>query len=267
MYVPPKKRVTLPEKIAVGVIVLVIAAIVLPVSMHPRDFDNQDLCAENEKQLALSMLEYAQDSDGFFPPGLSKSGLGWGGELYPYVKFRDVYSCAQDRRDVPDKHDANEYPISYALNSNVIGHKFPVSMTNMIDNPSNTVLLFETAGSYFDPKSDDILSDPSKQHSPTGNGLDGQLRCEIGKWQGPVRYATGAFDRPTNSDSQFSDDDVRHSGGANYAIVDGHVIWMKPEDVSPGLNATNPTAPETGGLMGNAAGTQNLKYKATFSVR
>jgi prepilin-type processing-associated H-X9-DG protein len=65
----------------------------------------------------------------------------------------------------------------------------------------------------------------------------------------------------------------RHFGGANYLLADGHVKWLKLEDISFGWRATSATADESySGGYGSiyAQGTQYVgtnKKAYTFSYR
>ena len=56
----------------------------------------------------------------------------------------------------------------------------------------------------------------------------------------------------------------RHGDGANYAACDGHVAWLRPEQVSPGYDVPLPGEPI---FLRDAAATAATKYALTFSKR
>ena len=81
------------------------------------------------------------------------------------------------------------------------------------------------------------------------------------------------FDRGTNATADPTNSTQvplpgRHLGGGNILFADGHVKWVTPNQVSPGLNAVHATDAEvTTGANGNpAAGTASAKGSFTFSV-
>jgi len=79
----------------------ILAAILFPVFAAAREKARATTCASNEKQIALGMLQYMQDYDEYPPMGLlgmggcstPYPGLGWAGQVYPYVKATTVFSC------------------------------------------------------------------------------------------------------------------------------------------------------------------------------
>ena len=62
-------------------------------------------CLGNYNQMGLAMLQYAQDYDDMFPPGVRAEraaanvpldGAGWGRQIWPYVKDLRYYRCPDD---------------------------------------------------------------------------------------------------------------------------------------------------------------------------
>ena len=85
-----------------------------------------EACLSNQKQLALSLLMYAQDYDGRFP--LANS---WTGESLPYNKNTTIYHCPREQvTGVP----------SYAMNRHL-----PRVLADSIDKPATTVMLIDAA--------------------------------------------------------------------------------------------------------------------------
>jgi prepilin-type processing-associated H-X9-DG protein len=251
------------DLIVVLVIVAVLAAILFPVFACARCGKSREItCQSNLKQLGLGIIQYCQDYDGQMPDGLQTgivngmlrpAGAGWAEQIYPYLKSTVPYKCPDDVcSDSPDPYVA----ISYAYNRNAL------SDLRMADGtlPSATVALFEVTGSHalFGswPTPAQIASGPL---SPVGDGTG--LPIDDGVIPSGTVLATGKIgSRPIDAAAG------RHTNGANYLLADGHVKYLKPADVSSGSNATSPTAAQSGGIAGQAAGTGNPQFAATFSV-
>lgn len=96
---------TLIELLVVIAIIAILASILFPVFARAREQARKASCASNEKQLALAMLQYAQDYDEQLPPfshgnGYKGSagyggadGMRWADMIFPYVKSKQVYDC------------------------------------------------------------------------------------------------------------------------------------------------------------------------------
>jgi len=93
---------TLIELLVVIAIIAILAAILFPVFAQAREKARQTSCLSNEKQLALGMLQYAQDYDETYPIGMQSDGdwqpinFYWPGKIQPYVKNFQVFGCPSD---------------------------------------------------------------------------------------------------------------------------------------------------------------------------
>jgi prepilin-type processing-associated H-X9-DG protein len=222
-----KVLVRIAQACLIAIALSVIGAILFPVFYPARPVDGG--CAINERQLGLAFAQYAQDYDNRLPPGSASSspGVGWGVQVYGYLKSTDIYHCPDD---VGPMEQPNFGPIniSYAYNSNLAARHTAVLASSGV-----TVLLFESSGSTTN-----LVSPALDESSPAGNGLDGQLYCGPRRVSSPVRYATGNLGkRPVLPNTQFLSPTGRHAYGANYLFADSHVHWLKPQDVSSGDNA------------------------------
>ncbi len=82
-----------------------------------------------------------------------------------------------------------------------------------------------------------------------------------------------SYDATGYSSSGIESVSPRHGEGANYLACDGHVSWLRPEQVSDGQSqpgsgsacGQDDTATGCGGAN-TAAGTANSHYALTFSV-
>jgi prepilin-type N-terminal cleavage/methylation domain-containing protein len=95
-----QKGFTLIELLVVIAIIAILAAILFPVFAKAREKARQTGCSSNLKQLANSMLMYAQDYDERFPDLVVKDSDGkdvsWSNLLVPYIggaKWDDILSC------------------------------------------------------------------------------------------------------------------------------------------------------------------------------
>ncbi len=134
------------------------------------------------------------------------------------------------------------------------------------------MLLSESYGVSADP------SQADEGNSAGGHGNDGG--AGFIDYSGPdAHWVTGIMGQPAWDDGEngggYGDQaEGIHAGGANFALEDGHVKWLRPERVSPGFAASNPTTDQnlngTLGSGGVAAGTGRMgqppkNFTATFS--
>jgi prepilin-type N-terminal cleavage/methylation domain-containing protein/prepilin-type processing-associated H-X9-DG protein len=237
----PAKRsaFTLIELLVVIAIIAILAAILFPVFAKAREKARQASCASNEKQLGLAFLQYEQDYDERLPSGSNSvsnptpqyPGIGWGGQVYPYVKSTGVYKCPDD----PTSANGLSVPVSYADNYATAAYSVP-----QLQLPSLTIQLIETQGAQA------VVTDPLETGSITKSPSDlsdnlvyatganpNAFGCCGGAVAGgqPMKYTTGlvtvlAGDGMTPG-TRGNDGGARHTDGANYAFSDGHVKYVR----------------------------------------
>jgi len=275
---------TLIELLVVIAILGLLAAILFPVFAHVRENGRRTVCQSNLHQLELAMQMYAHDSDDTLPSGSHRggtttvaipqdgpggTGMGWAGEVYPYVKATAAFACPDDAplssyntfyRETVDgiKVSPAGVPVSYGYNSLLVTAPLFIGSTKLggaegkidrLPRPSDTVMLFEVTGDKVDiTQPDEGASQGVMLFSAAGDGR--QMGAVVVR---PTRdklmpllivqglfYATGRFpgdqDRPAgNPDAgagdQFPDPAGRHSGGSNFLLADGHVKWVLPGKV------------------------------------
>jgi len=276
---------TLIELLVVIAIIAILAAILFPVFAKVREKARQTSCLSNEKQLGLGFAQYVQDNDEMFPSGVVRGtlgagdlfGIGWAGEIYPYVKSVGLYDCPDDVTASTPNTTPPMYEVSYAMNTHVINSYLTPAFNNpqgplghlaAFNAPASTVLLAEVTNNLADVTAIDeavnsgathlsvVTSDSGGCLGITKNAYDSASRNATG----PVQGNTGGLDGTTG----------RHTNGSNFLMVDGHAKWLTGSRVSSGgnsaFNATDAPNP-----WNNAAGTQFAgnanfpQYTATFS--
>ena len=287
---------TLIELLVVIAIIAIIAAIIFPVFAQVREKARRTSCASNMRQIGLAITQYSQDYDETLPSGRIFSmgalpswvpttgfasnaqgpiahgdvtGFGWVGALQPYTKSLDIFQCPDDSTPFLPAFGIKgpQSPVSYALNGNLASASVASATA-----PSSTVLAFEVSGAYT---SINVSNEDQENGSSVGVGynvadatahlsesyLDGNT-TDHGFLQ--TGYLGGL---PASAFALETNPVGRHTGGSNFLAADGHVKWLRPEAVSPGLAADNSSAAQntsTGQAAGTAyAGGKN--YVLTFS--
>ena len=210
---------TLIELLVVIAIISILAAILFPVFQSVRENARRTACLSNEKQLGLAFTQYTQDFDESLPSqscgGTGVNQMGWvlystfgsgatasvydvtKGNLYSYVKSKQVYVC-------PDDTAGQTAGNSYATNGCLAAANACTAgvgagkVLAAIDSPTQTMLLNEEVdGAGPNAASDD----------------------------GYFQYFQGS--------NTFQG---RHRGGSNVEFVDGHAKYYgNPNGVGASL--------------------------------
>jgi prepilin-type N-terminal cleavage/methylation domain-containing protein/prepilin-type processing-associated H-X9-DG protein len=263
---------TLIELLVVIAIIAILAAILFPVFASAREKARQTSCSSNLKQLGLAFTQYAQDYDESLPVGYDfnwygnegwgTGGLcGWPGEVLPYVKTLNVYTCPDDSAGNELLNDSNP-PAGLTLwgsNGNALSYKAngfcgwsnsagwfanysPLAILNSwmgngiqgnsssmskVTAPSSTILLFES-------HADQCLA-YGKINSSTN--MSSNACTSAFQQEGCVTTATGVGDGlgfPGTgwgnlvSSNNYGAVSATHSGMSNFLYCDGHVKTLNP---------------------------------------
>jgi prepilin-type N-terminal cleavage/methylation domain-containing protein/prepilin-type processing-associated H-X9-DG protein len=258
---------TLIELLVVIAIIAILASILFPVFGRARENARRSSCQSNLKQLGLGILQYSQDYDERMPSGARARYFtaGWSGQIWPYVKSKQIFACPNDP-SVPVDGAGAPLPtfqiISFGMNDSLLGDQnggngAPLSAFNA---PALTVMLCETENNWVDPSNPTIELD-----SPGATGDKNFWGGKPSPGGSLDKYATG----PISGQDGLITSVGRHMNGANYLAADGHVKWLLGSKISGGKDAYNDDATQgqkTAGLAGKAcqpndrcaAGTENM---------
>lgn len=196
------------EAILVLSVAALLAAALFPIVAHRRMVQRGELCQTNLKLLGASVWMYAADYNEHFPPvaidlvavslrvqTVNRTTFGWADALEPYTRVRKLTSSPFLCPAEP--HPNGDVPpqpgyTHYWLNRNLGGHH------------------------YFE----------NQYHEQTLLSGDG----DGGSPQSNARYAINAL--PKSWISTPGSPARRHFDGANYAFADGHVKWLRPQQIS-----------------------------------
>ena len=312
-YSAKPKAFTLIELLVVIAIIAILAAILFPVFATAREKARQSSCSSNLKQLGLAFIQYTNDYDEVVPCGNTTNvlgwcgaadGVGWGVQIYPYVKSVGVFACPDDNVSQAAVNPGTNTN-SYAMNMNLpygitpftgcgLAGQIPAGPAGNLSKfnaPSLTCMLFEIAGDSAFIATRDPSNYPYYSSTPWGDNIRqiGQTACcgdtpAAGTSSPTATFATGGSAFETNATGYSTTLTPqagvgRHSGGANYLACDGHVKWLTSGQVSGGMESGNGpnwqcnAGPGSGFYNATGTGVMTLKSGAavqpvvmTFSV-
>ena len=241
--------------------------IVMAVASYRTDYDG-----------ITPIIRECSPAAGWVPCQSGKVTLGWMDFLQPYTKNYGVFKCPGDTTEIvpvpsgalpvasaqsgqgyvfgnPSAKPGGQNRCSYGYNMNLANNGTSISDDSQVQYPATTIAVFEFAansggglsavnvgnapleqrGASFT-----IIRDPSK--------TSGTECSNAGPGNNPTGtpYSTDvSFFNDLTPDQQSQEKSVvssqRHSGGANYAFLDGHVKWLRPERVQAPCGLTYAT--------------------------
>ncbi|MBI2302233.1 MAG: DUF1559 domain-containing protein [Armatimonadetes bacterium] len=215
------------------VAVPLLAGILFPVFAKAREKAEQADCASNEKQLSLALLQYCQDFDEHMPAPERTAGgakYTWRVMFLPYTKNPEIQFCHASDLDTstdwnlttwsPSVTDEPQRKSTYGANalhaaSGPPTQPFAGNVTlgsarkgeRAVSSPAQTIAFGETDGLSA------IRDAETKGHYPPGG----------------LKAPSLVLDR--------------HNLGANFAWLDGHVKWSRPENVQCGAGGGKDQCP------------------------
>lgn len=219
---------TLIELLVVIAIIAILAAILFPVFATAREKARQSSCASNLKQIVLADIQYSQDYDEMAIParvGVTATPVlwNWCSSIYPYVKSTNVFTCPS--QSLSGSVLDYTYNWEIAADFGVTGN--PPRNISTIPFPASTVIFADAMGgnasssganavtSIVNATDKCLIFAPAPQTRVVSAN-----QWETGRVLTGGATNTGVFVCDANVAS------IRHSGGANYAMVDGHVKWF-----------------------------------------
>ncbi len=195
-----RRGFTLIELLVVIAIIAILAAILFPVFARAREKARQTSCLSNVKQIMLGVLMYAQDYDETFLVAShwtaadntlpSTTTTYWYEALGPYVKSSQIFVCPSQRVGNPDAGRPG-----YGWNYQEFGYQ---SGAGVLGSHYSTPL------SEIDSPAETIVIGDCEDVAARGNSGIRYL------------YKRHATYLP-----------VRHNGGGNMGLCDGHAKWYK----------------------------------------
>ncbi len=196
---------TLVEMLVVVSIILILAAMLLPVLESALGKAESTSCLSNLHHLGMAARLYCDDYDERIVPAMlphpTASGVCWDVTLQPYLNNRPILLCPTDEtpRRVPGAiSEPHSYGINLAL-AQVGGYMSSSLRLCDINEPARTILFCELNGARF-----------------ATHGVD---------------YDAGGLERVAVR---------RHGTGANYTFVDSHTKWLQPERTEDPRNLWRP---------------------------
>jgi prepilin-type N-terminal cleavage/methylation domain-containing protein/prepilin-type processing-associated H-X9-DG protein len=205
-----KKAFTLIELLVVIAIIAILAAILFPVFAQAREKARQTNCLSNLRNVSTAIMMYVQDNDELMPyyettpPPAPLPRNFWFVQITPYLKANQIYYCPSLRVGGTTWEQLPNRVLGYGVNAG--SHVFP----NFPDPPISLAAFTTPAGVLM--MCDSAFQDPS-----------------LGSAGYPVVYCP-----LRNAGVLYGAVAARHFGGASVAFLDGHVKYMKLEQIIQG---------------------------------
>ncbi len=235
-----KRAFTLIELLVVIAIIAILAAILFPVFATAREKARGTACMNNQKQMAVALLQYAQDYDErIVPVALGNSAqFTWYNLLEPYITSAAQANLVQNGAGknvangifmCPSAQDGDvictKYGTPAPCNSNGANQYATYAMNNSYWPYADQAIASNTAMSQFDVPSDTVFAGDAKWGVAAGVQSNAKVMGTSFNGGDPPTFGSGA--------GLFV---FRHNGGANFTFFDGHARWMAYQQLGKKTN-------------------------------
>jgi prepilin-type N-terminal cleavage/methylation domain-containing protein/prepilin-type processing-associated H-X9-DG protein len=199
---------TLIELLVVIAIIAILASLLLPALARAKEAAYRIKCANNLKQMELSVKLYADDNDGLYPPRTNI--WRWPTTLQPYYQTTNILICSSDAMRGPPQSQsdptlsptvADRANRSYIING---WNDYFVDALLAVRSMKETAVIYPTDTVMFGEKKNESPHYYTDLNEGVGNDLD------------QVEQGCHAVNHK-----------AINSGGSNYAYVDGSVRYMR----------------------------------------
>jgi len=209
MFSNRSKGFTLIELLVVIAIIAILAAILFPVFAAAREKARANSCLSNQRQLAIAIRMYADDSD------LLPDANTWKADCD--IKDGKIFNCPSTKRN---------------------GYVYNAALSNHADNFLNPAAVMLTSDGEHSRAEDISWAEGLSAWYSAGSGVTTDSEDKVQEWA--LRFMptyTADMDKSAaNIAFSGNDIDYRHTGKAVMSFLDGHVI----------LSNTMPAAVTTG---------------------
>jgi len=226
---------TLIELLVVIAIIAILAAILFPVFSRAREKARQSSCGSNLRQVQLAIAQYTQDYDERHPHTWFVQSVGeqwpgsyqWEEAVLPYVKNQQLFVCPSASSLVyvpdarPDLRD-NPSPFTTYPRGGYAGNVAYWGGLCAAGIPANHPFGFRSLAAIAEPAGTFMIWDALPAGATSGNFQEGWA-------DGSANEQPQTYNQNANPPRLVSPNRQviagRHTEGANFGYVDGHMKW------------------------------------------
>jgi prepilin-type N-terminal cleavage/methylation domain-containing protein/prepilin-type processing-associated H-X9-DG protein len=199
---------TLVELLVVIAIIGVMVALLLPAIQAARAAARRSQCNSQLHQFGIAMNNYVEAKRGYFPENMhADEQKSWVYTLAPFMEKVDAMRICPDDPKGPER--LQETSTSYVM-SDYLSAKVPGGARNIrqLKATSKTMILYEGS----DRRTTAFVNE----------------HCHASNWFSDFNIQTKSVLKAIERDLQLD----RHSSGANYLFVDGHVEFIEADQIA-----------------------------------